>query len=392
MAAWEPLLYFSISTFLGLVALQTPQLYRSILVLPLSASGIVAFRKIADLTPNPELSSAIGLFVLIWLLHITCVLCVDQHVIPEDPSISTWKMAYKMLFNPRRLEPSRREPKSRDLSKEDGAHSTKRSPSGFSKDKTKTTPQNQSRAVFLLTCLFSCILYYIIYRLYKPTFTSTFLSLLSGPPSLDLIEIQSLFRRLPNITLPETLLKTLLIPDFILTTYLLDNFFHSLFALFFVGIGLDAPSDWPPLYGSITETYTLRNFWGKFWHRLVYRTYASYSALLSHKILHIRPKSSVDRFLTNFLIFCFSGCAHAVVTWHLGFKCGYWEDIAWFVVTYVGMAGEGFVKGIVDSIAGRKKGGLRALIERLAGYAWVYGFLFWSLPKWVFPKAVCGVA
>jgi hypothetical protein len=28
-----------------------------------------------------------------------------------------------------------------------------------------------------------------------------------------------------------------------------------------VGIGLDAPEDWPPLFGRAKQAYTLRNFW-----------------------------------------------------------------------------------------------------------------------------------
>ena len=30
----------------------------------------------------------------------------------------------------------------------------------------------------------------------------------------------------------------------------------------------DRPEEWPPLFGSISEAYTLRRFWGVFWHKL----------------------------------------------------------------------------------------------------------------------------
>lgn len=44
---------------------------------------------------------------------------------------------------------------------------------------------------------------------------------------------------------------------------------HNLLALLHVAIlGLDSPSEWPPLFGSLTEAYSLRRFWGVFWHKL----------------------------------------------------------------------------------------------------------------------------
>ncbi|KAK7946095.1 uncharacterized protein PG986_010416 [Apiospora aurea] len=44
---------------------------------------------------------------------------------------------------------------------------------------------------------------------------------------------------------------------------------HDLAAILFVAIlSWDAAEEWPPLFGSLADTYTLRRFWGVFWHRL----------------------------------------------------------------------------------------------------------------------------
>ncbi|KAH6953682.1 hypothetical protein BKA56DRAFT_239428 [Ilyonectria sp. MPI-CAGE-AT-0026] len=37
-------------------------------------------------------------------------------------------------------------------------------------------------------------------------------------------------------------------------------------AAFSVGFGLSKPEDWPPLFGSVAQCYTVANVWGKFWH------------------------------------------------------------------------------------------------------------------------------
>lgn len=34
-----------------------------------------------------------------------------------------------------------------------------------------------------------------------------------------------------------------------------------------VGLGLFNPPSWPPMFGSFSQGYTLRNLWGKCWHQ-----------------------------------------------------------------------------------------------------------------------------
>lgn len=49
---------------------------------------------------------------------------------------------------------------------------------------------------------------------------------------------------------------------FILTLRLLLDWAYRCFSVISVGIRLTPPEDWPPLFGSIMNAYTLRNFWG----------------------------------------------------------------------------------------------------------------------------------
>jgi hypothetical protein len=43
---------------------------------------------------------------------------------------------------------------------------------------------------------------------------------------------------------------------------LISDLAYRVLSIFFVGIGLDLPSDWPPAFGTMTDAFTLRNFWG----------------------------------------------------------------------------------------------------------------------------------
>ncbi|OCK92291.1 uncharacterized protein K441DRAFT_663555 [Cenococcum geophilum 1.58] len=383
MSAWQPLSYFSASAFLSLVALQSQQTYRPFLLILVVTLGVLAFNRIPDLTSDLSISSSIGLFVFIWLLHITCVLCVEQHV-----SLS-WTAAYKMLFNPRRIvDDSQRDVKK---TKDDTAAAEKKSSDAVAH--TKAT-SSQSHSKFLVKQLILALTLYTIRHFYYKSFTPYILTnlLQQLPHSTPLSTLTVYIRRIPYITLPETLLRIFIVIDFVLSTYLLNNLFHAIFSITFVSLlRLDSPTDWPPLFGSLSTTYSLRAFWSRFWHRLVARTYLSYSSLLTLKLFRIDPRSTPGRLLVAFLIFFLSGMAHAVVTWRIGFRCGWWQDLWWFCANFAGIQVEEVVKVVAKAVLGKKV--LRGLpgLERAVGYAWTWGFLFWSLPKLQYPKMMCGV-
>lgn len=43
---------------------------------------------------------------------------------------------------------------------------------------------------------------------------------------------------------------------------LISDLAYRVLSIFFVGIGLDSPADWPPAFGSMADVFTLRKFWG----------------------------------------------------------------------------------------------------------------------------------
>lgn len=165
---------------------------------------------------------------------------------------------------------------------------------------------------------------------------------------------------------------------------------HDVLAFAHVAIGIDEPEDWPKLYGSIFEAYSIRSFWGKFWHRLVQRSYGAYGSLLSQKILRLPPGSFTDRVWVNFPVFFISGMVHALITLQLGFKCGYWEDLAFFVMCNAALLVEEGVQRAASWALGEYW--QSGWICRVLGYAWVFEFLFLVLPKHQYPKVLCAPA
>ena len=352
-------------------------------------SASIAFRGIGDITSSPDHASVLGLFLLIWMSHTVCMICLEQHTLGQETAERNWKAAYKKLFNARRI----------------GLNNEAPLPEGyntaidnrnliFSSRKTPTTwpcmtgkylnSESSRRRKFFLARFFSALAIYGINYFYTQCFHM--LQLLQYSDFLPSKEIY--IRRIHVVTVRETLVRSWLVFHFVWSAWATFTGLHNVISLMAVSVGLDEPGDWPPLYGSIYEIYTIRRFWGKFWHRLVYRTNAAFGALVSQKVLRLPRASLLDRTLINFSVFLLSGIVHALVTWQLGFVCGYWQDIWWFCVNFIAMLAEEWAQWFARRLMGGRFENTNA--GKAVGFLWVYGFLFWSLPKSSYPKISCG--
>jgi hypothetical protein len=86
---------------------------------------------------------------------------------------------------------------------------------------------------------------------------------------------------------------------------------YILLSLAFVGLNIDTPQDWPGLYGSILDATSMRNFWSKFNHRLVYRPLSTFTAVIIDSSLCNLPRESLaKRYALNTTVFLLSGAIH----------------------------------------------------------------------------------
>lgn len=53
----------------------------------------------------------------------------------------------------------------------------------------------------------------------------------------------------------------------VLSTRFLDSTYR-IFAIIAVSLGLSAPESNPPCFGSLADAYSVRQFWGKYWHQM----------------------------------------------------------------------------------------------------------------------------
>ncbi|KAK3338685.1 membrane bound O-acyl transferase family-domain-containing protein, partial [Lasiosphaeria hispida] len=87
---------------------------------------------------------------------------------------------------------------------------------------------------------------------------------------------------------------------------------HDFFSVIFICIlRWDEPHEWPPLFGSLSEAYSLRRFWGVFWHSLN-RSLADAYLPLACLCLGLRGnKNTIHPALRALWVFFFSAVFHA---------------------------------------------------------------------------------
>ena len=93
---------------------------------------------------------------------------------------------------------------------------------------------------------------------------------------------------------------------------------HTICALVAVGF-LDSPlQGWPPLFGDITEAYTLRRWYSHFWHKAMRKAFTIHAVVVTEKISGLRKHTIAGRSIIVLLSFFFSGVMHTVTGWQTG--------------------------------------------------------------------------
>ncbi|KAH8687421.1 hypothetical protein BGZ60DRAFT_363717 [Tricladium varicosporioides] len=146
------------------------------------------------------------------------------------------------------------------------------------------------------------------------------------------------------------------------------------------------------MYGNIKNAYSVGRYWGKFWHKLPYGGYVSIAKIISEKGLKLSRKGMKGKLMVSFLVFAMSGMVHALLQKKLGSSCGNWSEFMWWVGNFgIVVLEMAIQKAVVDLRAALGWNEHKAFDITLC-YAWVFLFMFWSLPKAQFPKYICNAA
>lgn len=335
-----------------------------------------------------DLNGLWGLLLCIWVGHSTSLLFIENLRVWEDGDYlgrisklaarvpGEYYKGLKLWNNPRLLGTSYQ----------------------FVKSPKPAASSSPSLPRFTVICLGKLILclgmyFYIKSRIFPAVFMP--IQLDEFDP-LHQVYLRRLSSRIAPVTLRETLMRSAFVFWWTFSAVAMLDSAHAVLSLVSVILlRFDAPYEWPPIFGPISQAWSIRRFWSKFWHQIVRRTYTNYGEWISRKIFRLEPRSLSDKVFVIFAIFFLSGVAHAVVSWQLGDQCGWLLDIWWFCANFIAGLLEVVVLQLLRVFL--KKLGQESQLEwldksiwsRIFGFVWVFSFMFWSIPKWQYPKLYC---
>ncbi|KAK2752195.1 hypothetical protein FQN55_008085 [Onygenales sp. PD_40] len=152
---------------------------------------------------------------------------------------------------------------------------------------------------------------------------------------------------------------------------------HRGFSIVAVGLGISEPKDWAPLFGSMLDAYTIRNYWGKFWHQMLRWPLTAISTYTTRHLLRLRHPSLPERYLNILLVFTLSALLH-ILSNHAGGVTTNDTGVAlFFILPAFGIMFEDGVQELwrrtrVETYLPR---GVVGVVKRGVGYVWLMGFL-----------------
>ncbi|TGJ86856.1 hypothetical protein E0Z10_g1863 [Xylaria hypoxylon] len=163
------------------------------------------------------------------------------------------------------------------------------------------------------------------------------------------------------------------------------TFPENLVAIFFVTTGLGGrfadPQQWPPMFGDISESYSIRRCWGKFWHASLRRSTNAPGQLL---LGSARPKSRLGRlsrrYAMLFLSFIVSGAIHAFGSYMVTRDSTQGISDGGAAIYFLAQPTAVLIEDAVSAALGIVDDGNPSGFRRIIGY--VYVSLFWV---WCFP-------
>ncbi|KAL5871726.1 hypothetical protein ACKVWC_007373 [Pyricularia oryzae] len=152
-------------------------------------------------------------------------------------------------------------------------------------------------------------------------------------------------------------------------------------SLLVVSAGLDDPASWPPFFGSPWDAYSLRRFWGHFWHQTWRKFLTGHADAISDKVLGIPRGTTVSVYTRLWLAFFISGACHISSDVGMGIPFSKTGAFATFLLQPVGIILEDLLRATLGKVVPLPGG-----VKRVLGRVWVLAFLAYSTPVWFYAQ------
>ncbi|KAK4040415.1 membrane bound O-acyl transferase family-domain-containing protein [Parachaetomium inaequale] len=244
---------------------------------------------------------------------------------------------------------------------------------------------NKDRLLFAALRGTRAITFWVLDRLVSHLVTDTFLRL-----SIRLSDFEPAHQGLlPCLTRRDLSLRAIMTVQWIWSMYSKLTMVHDLLALIFVALlGWDQPLEWPPVFGNLLEAYSLRRFWGIFWHRLHVALFDAYIPSFPCR-REAGQQRDTNRFgvdaskaLRPLCIFLFSAICHSVVNSAVLGRSSVLPEARFFLSNYVLCLLETLLKHLFNG----KGLSNCSRLKRPLGYVWVLVVFFALTPGWQYPS------
>ncbi|KAM0354334.1 hypothetical protein ACHAPU_001378 [Fusarium lateritium] len=201
------------------------------------------------------------------------------------------------------------------------------------------------------------------------------------PPDLEKMmspRNEQLLARFGEVNSEEAIFRLFASFGFWLNTVCVIQLTNSAFSLLYLGLNIYPVKMLPPIWGRLSDAYSIRRFWGNFWHQTLRRHLTSLSDFVVHGVLHL-PRGLLARYCKLILCFFISGALHFPADKALGISAQESNVIGYFLTTALAIMCEDGVQHI--------SGGVRGSWRRYVGYVWVAFYMYLMTPSWGYPAA-----
>ncbi|KAK8010511.1 membrane bound O-acyl transferase family-domain-containing protein [Apiospora arundinis] len=199
---------------------------------------------------------------------------------------------------------------------------------------------------------------------------------------------QHLMWRLSEVDMEEIILRVAGTTGFWVNMACYIAAMYGCLAVLFVGLlGLDDPADWPPVFGSISNAWTIQRFWGMTWHQTLRLLLSANCDFVLLSVLRLPRNSILTKHARLCASFALSGALHHVVDALVGVPLRESGMFRFMVMQWIGILVEDVLAalwGVVGSSSNKDRRST-SWGMRCVGYAWVCLWLVWTSPSVFYP-------
>ncbi|KAI1820254.1 membrane bound O-acyl transferase family-domain-containing protein [Xylaria intraflava] len=85
---------------------------------------------------------------------------------------------------------------------------------------------------------------------------------------------------------------------------------YTVFSIGAVALGISKPANWPPSFGPMSGTTSIRKFWGTYWHQTLRRMFSAWTQAF-RDACGFKQGTLLSKYSQLWLTFAISGCGHA---------------------------------------------------------------------------------